>query len=49
MDPTAVDGVRRLIGDGERRPDLLIEYLHLIQDNHGHVSARHLAALAACR
>ena len=27
--------------------DLLIEHLHLIQDRHGHLSARHLAALAA--
>ena len=30
-----------------RRRDLLIEYLHLIQDRYGHLSARHLAALAA--
>jgi NADH:ubiquinone oxidoreductase subunit F (NADH-binding)/NADH:ubiquinone oxidoreductase subunit E len=28
-----------------RQRDLLIEYLHLIQDRHGHLSARHLAAL----
>jgi NADH:ubiquinone oxidoreductase subunit F (NADH-binding)/NADH:ubiquinone oxidoreductase subunit E len=30
-----------------RRRDLLIEYLHRIQDNFGHLSAAHLAALAA--
>ena len=30
-----------------RRRDLLIEHLHLIQDHYGHLSAAHLAALAA--
>jgi NADH:ubiquinone oxidoreductase subunit E len=30
-----------------RRRDLLIEYLHLIQDRYRHLAARHLAALAA--
>ena len=30
-----------------RRRDLLIEYLHLVQDRYGHLSAHHLAALAA--
>ena len=29
-----------------RQRDLLIEYLHLIQDRYGHLSVRHLAALA---
>jgi formate dehydrogenase len=38
--------VRRLLGDRPRRRDLLIEHLHLIQDEHGHLSAAHLAALA---
>lgn len=46
VDPKALDEVRALLGDQPRRRDLLIEYLHLIQDNHGHLSARHLAALA---
>ena len=36
-----------LLGDRPRRRDLLIEHLHLIQDNYGHLSAAHLAALAA--
>ena len=36
-----------LLGDATRRRDLLIEHLHLIQDNYGHLSAAHLAALAA--
>ena len=40
------DDVRRLLGDGPRRTDLLIEYLHLIQDEFGHLSAGHLRALA---
>src|SRR5262245_4491417 len=44
--PGALDEVRALLGDRERRRDLLIEYLHLIQDRYGHLSAAHLAALA---
>jgi len=35
-----------LLGNAERRRDLLIEFLHLIQDKYGHISARHLMALA---
>jgi len=38
--------VRALLGERERRRDLLIEHLHLIQDGYGHLSAAHLAALA---
>ena len=38
--------VKALLGDGPHRRDLLIEYLHLIQDAYGHLSARHLRALA---
>ena len=34
------------MGDGPHRRDLLIEYLHLIQDRFGHLSAAHLRALA---
>jgi formate dehydrogenase len=47
VDPAALDEVRALLGDRSRRRDLLIEHLHLIQDNYGHISAAHLAALAA--
>ena len=36
-----------MLGTRERRRDLLIEHLHLIQDRYGHLSAAHLAALAA--
>ncbi len=38
--------ITRLLGDHPRRRDLLIEFLHLIQDEHGHISADHIAALA---
>jgi formate dehydrogenase len=47
VDPQAREEVRALLGDRERRRDLLIEHLHLIQDRYGHLSAAHLAALAA--
>jgi formate dehydrogenase len=46
VDPAALDEVRALLGDRSRRRDLLIEHLHLIQDEYGHLSAAHLAALA---
>jgi len=47
VDPVALDEVRNLLTDRPRRRDLLIEHLHLIQDHYGHLSAAHLAALAA--
>jgi len=47
VDPTSLEEIRTLLADVPRRRDLLIEYLHLIQDQYGHLSARHLAALAA--
>ena len=46
VEPQALVEVRTLLGDQERRRDLLIEYLHLIQDRYGYLSAAHLAALA---
>jgi formate dehydrogenase len=46
LEDSAWDEVRTLLGDGPRRRDLLIEYLHLIQDRFGHLSAAHLRALA---
>src|SRR6476659_1549191 len=46
VDPTARDEVRALLGDAPRRTDLLIEYLHKIQDRYGCLQARHLVALA---
>jgi formate dehydrogenase len=38
--------VRALLGDVPRRRDLLIEFLHGIQDRFGHLPAAHLTALA---
>jgi formate dehydrogenase beta subunit len=46
IDPQALEDVRALLGERDRRRDLLIEHLHLIQDRYGHLSAAHLAALA---
>src|ERR1700676_2674917 len=46
LDMQAVAAVSALLGDRPRRRDLLIEHLHLIQDQYGHLSAAHLAALA---
>src|SRR5215467_14323852 len=45
--PQALVEVRALLTDRSRRRDLLIEHLHLIQDQYGHLSAAHLAALAS--
>jgi len=47
VDPQARDEVRALLKDDPRRRDLLIEYLHRIQDRYGHLAAGHLVALAA--
>ena len=46
VDGKAAAEIAALLGDGERRRDLLIEYLHLIQDKYHHLSAAHMAALA---
>ena len=46
IDPAALDQVRALLGDRPRRRDLLIEFLHRLQDAHGALRARHLVALA---
>src|SRR5438046_7382933 len=45
-DPKAREEVRALLKDAPRRRDLLIEYLHRIQDRYGHISAAHILALA---
>ena len=47
LDDGALADVRNLLGDKPRSADLLIEHLHLIQDKFGHLSAKHLYALAA--
>jgi formate dehydrogenase beta subunit len=45
LDLVALEQVRELLKDRPRRHDLLIEYLHLIQDRYHYISARHLKAL----
>jgi len=45
LDGDAHREVRELLGSRPRRPDLLIEYLHLIQDRYHCLSAGHLRAL----
>jgi NADH:ubiquinone oxidoreductase subunit F (NADH-binding)/NADH:ubiquinone oxidoreductase subunit E len=47
VDPAARAEIVALLGDAPRDPDLLIEHLHKIQDTYSHISARHMAALAA--
>src|SRR5437016_11911162 len=46
VDPQALAEVRALLGDAPRRRDLLIEYLHRIQDTRGYITAAHIVALA---
>jgi formate dehydrogenase len=46
LDAQAVAEVRALLGDAPRRRDLLIEFLHRVQDRYGHISAAHILALA---
>jgi formate dehydrogenase len=47
IDPKAAGEISALLGARSRQRDLLIEHLHLIQDKYGHISAAHMAALAA--
>ncbi len=42
----ALADVRKLLGDAPRSRDLLVEHLHKLQDHYGHLSHRHLLALA---
>ncbi|SDR56744.1 NAD-dependent formate dehydrogenase flavoprotein subunit [Rhizobiales bacterium GAS113] len=46
LDPKALSEIEALLGDRPVRRDLLIEFLHLIQDRYRQISAAHLAALA---
>jgi formate dehydrogenase beta subunit len=46
VDATALEEVRALLKDEPRRPDLLIEHLHKVNDRYGYLSAAHMAALA---
>ena len=47
VDPQALAEVQALLGSESRQRDLLIEHLHKVNDRYGHLSAKHLAALAA--
>jgi NADH:ubiquinone oxidoreductase subunit F (NADH-binding)/NADH:ubiquinone oxidoreductase subunit E len=46
LDDRALADVRALLGSRPRQRDLLIEFLHLVQDKHGCLSTAHLRALA---
>jgi NADH:ubiquinone oxidoreductase subunit F (NADH-binding)/NADH:ubiquinone oxidoreductase subunit E len=47
VDPQALAEVVELLGDSPRRRDLLIEFLHRLQDRYKCLSAAHIVALAA--
>ena len=42
----ALSDVRELLGNAPRSRNLLVEHLHRLQDHYGHLSHRHLLALA---
>ncbi len=46
VDDAALAEIQALLGETPRRRDLLIEFLHLIQDAYGHLSAAHIRAVA---
>ncbi len=46
VDPAAHEQIVELLRDAPRRRDLLIEYLHKVQDRYGSLSIAHLNALA---
>ena len=46
LDDVSLSEVQSLLGTRQRSADLLIEHLHLLQDHFGHLSARHIKALA---
>jgi formate dehydrogenase beta subunit len=46
LNDAALKDVQALLGSRPRRRDLLIEFLHLIQDKYGCLAAVHLRALA---
>ena len=46
LDDQAHSDILDLLGDRPRSRDLLIEFLHLVQDQFGHISAAHIRALS---
>ena len=47
VNPQALQQVNDLVASLPMRRDLLIEYLHLLHDKFGHISAAHITALAS--
>ena len=46
VDDTAFEEVSNLLDDLPKKRDMLIEFLHLIQDKYGEIRKKHLGALA---
>lgn len=46
VDPVALEQIQLLLANESYQHDLLIEYLHKIQDQYQHISSKHLVALA---
>ena len=46
LDANAQQAIKQLLANKPHRKDLLIEYLHLIQDTWSYISEQHLMALA---
>jgi formate dehydrogenase len=46
VDPSALQEIQSIIRTLPLRKDLMVEYLHLIQDKYQHISAKHMVALA---
>ena len=46
LDDSSISQISELLGDRPRERHLLIEFLHLIQDQYGHLSLAHMTALA---
>ena len=47
VDLDALREISELLGSRPRREDMVLEYLHLIQDRYGYLAAPHLVALAS--
>ena len=47
VNSVALAEVQALLGNEPRGRDLLLEHLHKIQDRYGHISSRHIVALAS--
>ena len=45
VDREALDDIQKLLGTSARKRDLLIEFLHRIQDHFNHIAPKHIVAL----